>query len=273
MGFATAASLLTGGPSGLDPDTPIVEQGTSGLCSPVRDGLDLDLEKATKPKPRKRAPAGAKVAITPKKSKAPSKKVTDKLTDAAGRLGTGGIYRDSTLSVTEKKPRKPRVKKDKVEEQPKIKKGKVTKPGTEAGKEKASIKRKRSTVITGSVIPANSTGRPDVVELPTAEQELGLDKAVTRRKCWTPPKETGQLVDGACEKTGSTVRSVEPAPTPAVEPSSKSFGSLFSSFGFAQEPERPVVPQAARDCGGVVLTKRRKIEASSIHTRTERLYC
>lgn len=267
-GFATAASLLTVGPSALDPDTRNVEQGTTGLCSPPRDGLNVDSEKAMKPKPKKRAPAGGKGAIAPKKSKAPSK-LTDKLTDAAGRLKTGGIDKGSTLSVTEKKPRKPRVKKDKVEEQPKIIKGKITKPGTKAGKKEGSIKRKRSTVVTETVIAADSTGSPDVVELPTVEQELGLDKAVTRRKCWTPPKETGQLVDGACEKTRSTVQSVGLAPIPALGPSSKSFGSLFSSFGFAQEPERRMVPQIARDCDGIVLTKRRKIEASSIAYQTK----
>ncbi len=270
--FATTTSLGKVGPSGLDPDTRNGEQGTSGISPPALDSHTVDSEQAMKPKPKKRAPAGAKRATAPKRSKAPSK-VTDELTDAAGGLGAGGVCEGPIVSVTEKKLRKPRVKKDKVEGQPKIKKGRITKPGTEAGKEEASIKRKRSKVMDGAVIPADSTGSPDVVELPTAEQDLGLDKALMRRKCWTPPKETVQLVGGACERTGFAVRSVEPASVTSVEPSSKSFGSLFSSFGFAQELECRAVPQGARDFDGGVQKKRRKIEASSVHTRIERLYC
>lgn len=264
-GFATVTNLGKVGPSGLDLDTRSREQGTSGISPPALDSHTVDAEQAMKPKPKKRAPAGAKRATAPKRSKAPSK-VTDELTNTAGGLGGGGICEGPIVSVTEKKPRKPRAKKDNVEGQPKIKKGRITKPGIEAGKEGGSVKRKRSKVMDGAVIPADSTGSPDMVELPAAEQDLGLDKAVMRRKCWTPPKDSGQSVVGSCQRTGFAVRSVEPACTTSVEPSSRSFGSLFSSFGFAQELDCRAGPQVARDCDGIVLKKRRKIEASWTHT-------
>lgn len=259
---ASSTSLIQVRASVLDQTIQNGQHSASGHRFPTPETVIVDPETSTKPKPKRRVPTGSKGAVAPKKGRA-STIAADKLTGNGNGSGKQGVLEGLQASATENKPRKPRVKKDKVERQPKINRGTITKPGIEDGKEKTVVKRKRSTLLSGKAEPTGSTGSVDVVELHNAEQDLGLVKAVRRRKCWTPPKETGQLVAGACETTESTVRSVEPPPITSVEPSSKSIGSLFSSFGFAQVPEGRVVPQAARGCDSVVLTKRRRIEASS----------
>ena len=262
-GFATAASLIKEGPSGLDHVTGTGKDIASGACSLGPDNPETAPANGLKPKAKRRAPAGDKGVVAPKKPRAP-RKVTDRLTEATGRLSAGAALETSALSVTEKKPRKPRLKKDIIEGQPKIRKGKITKPGTEAGKDEASVKRKRSTISSGAVIVADSTGSPDVVELPSAKQGLGLDKAILRRKCWTPPKETNWMVGRACEKTGSTEHTGEAMHLTSLEPAARSLGALFLDHGYVHTDEAGVRPKVTRNIDSPTVTKRRRIEVCSI---------
>ena len=259
-GFATAATV---GSSGLNQINCGRKDTAGGVCSLAPGGPETELANVMKPKP-KESPAGSKGVVAARKAKV-SSKVTDKLRADAGRVGEGGIPGDSTVSVTGKKPRKPRVKKDKVESQSKIKKGRITKPGTGTGKAEAPVKRKRSSVTGVTVMSGINTGIPEVVEHITTERDLGLDKAVVRRQCWTPPKETARLVEGTYEKTGFSVQTVEASHLTFLEPSVPSLGTLFSNYGYANSHNDCVSPQVVRNVGRATATKRRKIEVSPIH--------
>jgi len=270
-GFASAASLIKAGSPGLDPDARSGVRTTKGYGSlGPADKSGLDGGEKAKTKPKKRAPAGVEGAVAPKKSRAPSKK-TKKDANTDGEVGQGPIHEEFRLPVKEKKPRKPRVRKDKDETQPKIKKGKITKPGTNDGIEKTAITKRSAAVITVSAIPDSGTNDLHVVSPPTAEQDLGLDEAVRRRKSWTPPKDTSRMTEPFNRGPGSTVESMDAAQGCPFEQPAKSFGNLCSSFGYDQPAESNFAPQVQRNIDGVALTKRRRIEASDSMRRITRL--
>ena len=92
-----------------------------------------------------------------------------------------------TAAPVEKAPRKPRAKKDATESQAKIPKGRATKASAGPRVEKAG-KSKKTAVVSSHFASAamESTDPFDISNV--SENDLLLQEAVKRRRSWTPPK-------------------------------------------------------------------------------------
>ncbi|KAI9852150.1 MAG: 5'-flap endonuclease, partial [Pleopsidium flavum] len=261
VGFASAAGLMIADSPGLGLDAPIAVLTNKGYGhSGSADKFGPDSREEGKTKPKKWAPATVEGVIAAKKSRTPSKK-TKKNANMDGVVAHATVLEEFRLPNVEKKPRKPRSKKDKDATQPKIKKGKITKPGTNDGIEKTAIKRKTTPMIKACTVPDSD---PNDFGVLTAEQDLGLDEAIRRRKSWTPPKDTSRMAEVSNKDTGSTTESMGAAQESAFEQPAKSFGNLCSSFGYDQPAQSDFAPQALRNLDGVAMTKRRRIEPENL---------
>lgn len=248
VGFATGPCLMRAGSTGLGLDAREGGRDSGEHHSPgAVDKSGFESGGMVKVTTKKRVSAGVKDVAVPKKPKAPSKK-TKKDADAGAQVGQGVAAEEFRLPVTEKKPRKPRVKKDQDKTQPQIKKGRITKPGSREGMEKKAKTKKAIMVKSSAMLDADGP-------LPV-EKELGLDEAMRRRIIWTPPKDTTPIT--VASKSGA-LPGLEPVET--AQPA-KHFGDLLSSFEYALPAQIISAQPVARKTDGAGLTKRRRIEVS-----------
>ena len=160
-------------------------------------------------------------------------------------------------------PKKSRKKKSKNESelQMTIKKAKVTKPGSVISRKKAvGPVKKAKEVVSAHFQPPASTQEEDLAAKKEF-RDLCLEKAITRRREWTPCDDTAP--DPAPQNDSEI--SVGPAlliDVPlANEPPIAGFGNLLGDFGFAQkEDSLVVISESTRQGNGEAIVKRRKIE-------------
>ncbi|KAF6226217.1 hypothetical protein HO133_009083 [Letharia lupina] len=160
-------------------------------------------------------------------------------------------------------PKKSRKKKskDESEAQTTIKKTKITKPGAgNAGKKAAGPTKKAKEVVPAPPRPPASTQEEDL-RAKEEFRDLCLEKAITRRKEWTPCKNTAPDPT-LSENPKKSVDSELPVDeTLAKQPLTAGFGNLLGNFGFAQKEDSSVVIcESTRQGNGEAIVKRRKIE-------------
>lgn len=158
--------------------------------------------------------------------------------------------------------KKVRKQNSKDESQTKIKKAKVTKPGTvnERAKSKKSPKlsKKASKAATTETQPPIT--EKDVTKLAGDQWDLGLEEAISRRKDWTPVKDSSEDA-GPLQDATISLKSPSAIALPQDDPLSVRFGSLLDDYGFAQESRNAVVQaKSTRVLEKGVIAKRRKIE-------------
>jgi Slx4 endonuclease len=137
---------------------------------------------------------------------------------------------EPNAALAEKPPRKPRAKKDATEIQSKMPKGRVTKASTGSRTEKAAGK-KRTPVVSSHFASAamESTDPFDVSNI--SENDLLLQEAVKRRRCWTPPKTTtdpSSITITPAEKDGEA-----PSLSSVSGDKQKTITDLFRNFGYS----------------------------------------
>lgn len=164
---------------------------------------------------------------------------------------------EASENLPPKKPRRKGVIKGE-EAQTKIKKAKITKPGTAREKKattETSLKKKAKVLAKKSDLPLPVIGNIASTEKPL---DLCLVEALRRRRDWTPTEDTVRDIAGGSSK------SIE---TPSVESQgakilpSTGFGSLVGRFGFAQQNESSAIATGApRLANGEAIVKRRKVE-------------
>ena len=160
-------------------------------------------------------------------------------------------------------PKKSRKKKnkDESEAQTTIKKAKITKPGAVSSRKKAvgSTKKAKETV-SAPLRPPASTQEEDL-RAKEEFRDLCLEKAVTRRKRWTPCKDTAPdstLQEDSEKSIGHNLFIDTPSTN---EPPVARFGNLLGDFGFAQKGDSSVlISENTRQGTGEAMVKRRKIE-------------
>ena len=160
-------------------------------------------------------------------------------------------------------PKKSRKKKSKNESelQMTIKKAKVTKPGSVRSRKKAvGPVKKAKEVVSAPFQPLASTQEEDLAAKKEF-RDLCLEKAITRRREWTPCEDTAP--DPAPQNNSEI--SVDPALSKDIplanEPPIAGFGNLLGDFSFAQkEDSLVVISESTRQGNGEAIVKRRKIE-------------
>lgn len=160
-------------------------------------------------------------------------------------------------------PKKSRKKKskDESEAQTTIKKTKIIKPGAmKSGQKAVGSTKKSKEVISGPLRPPASTQEEDL-RAKEEFRDLCLEKAITRRKEWTPCKDTAPdstLADDSRKPVDPKLLVDTPL---ANEPPTARFGNLLGDFGFPQTEGSPVVIcENPRQENGEAMVKRRKIE-------------
>ncbi|CAF9943032.1 MAG: 5'-flap endonuclease [Alectoria fallacina] len=160
-------------------------------------------------------------------------------------------------------PKKTRKKKnkDESEAQTTIKKTKIIKPGAvKSGKIAVGSTKKGKAAVSVLLRPPASTQEEDL-RAREEFRDLCLEKAITRRKEWTPCKDTAPdpILQYDFEK------SIDPkvlVDAPSVsEPLISRFGNLLGDFGFAQKEGTSVgICETTRQGNDEAMMKRRKIE-------------
>lgn len=160
-------------------------------------------------------------------------------------------------------PKKSRKKKSKdgSEAQTTIKKTKITKPGAmNTGKKTVGSRKKVTEVVAAPLGHPASTQEEDLRAIEEF-RDLCLEKAITRKKEWTPSKDTAAdpTLPDDCEKSGDPKFLLD---TPsATKPVIARFGNLQGDFGFSKKEDSSIVTcKATRHGNGEVVIKRRKIE-------------
>ncbi|CAF9929724.1 5'-flap endonuclease [Imshaugia aleurites] len=160
-------------------------------------------------------------------------------------------------------PKKSRKKKskDEIEVQTTIKKTKITKPGAVNSCKKAAGSTKKANKVISAQLRAPASTQEEDLRAKQGFQELCLEKAITRRKEWTPCKDTAPdptLLEDF-EKSGDS-KLLGDTPL-ANDPPTSRFGNLLGDFGFAQkEDSSAIVCETTRQENGEAILKRRKIE-------------
>lgn len=178
-------------------------------------------------------------------------------------LEMAASVQDSVKTSTRKKPRN-KMPKDEGEAQTKIKKTKITKPGAA----QSARKTKKVTVATKkpqeavAEIPEGLTSTQAEDFRARAEfRGLCLEKAITRRQEWTPPKNT--LENGGYSIGNEKSTGPEPLldmPVANDAPVTR-FADFLGDFGFAQEDNGSiVVREVTRQDHGEAVIKRKRIE-------------
>lgn len=192
-------------------------------------------------------------------------------TDLQNRIGKAAKIkkpaiekRDNVVTGPKKeKSEKKRRKKTKGEEQTTIKKTKITKPISVAGKKTIlGAVRKNAEDVKQSVVKA-SANMLDKAVYPVDKEpvDLGLVEAVRRRRAWTPIEDTvhgssiikdDSITPCALFHTGECAN--EETPTSGFENLIANYGYAKNEDGLLSEPEN------TKDRRGEALSKRRKIE-------------
>ena len=209
----------------------------------IMDGQDNVLAK---PAPVKKPRASCK------------KSIVTEVPPAKSTILENGIKSIETIGAAPVK--KPRAKKAKDNGQTKLPKGKVVKPitveelGEAARRKKSSTKRKSDDVeLLQAGNAAGCNGPPE---------PLGLDKAITRRRDWTPVEDrNNETVD---KRPGWN--SADPYFTnvdlTTESPAANNLGAHLSNYGYQKIADIGAAPPnvAVRSLNGQAPTKRRKLE-------------
>lgn len=259
LGFASASSLLR---------QAFREEGSRSPQIPVRAELAEKKDQQSCDKPAAKGKKAAvrreqEEAIVAKKPRAPPKKVTVREASNKTPIKANKPYAAERVETSEAHVvEKSRTKRRKDEAQTKIQKTKITKPGAinDAAKERKAAKTSKS----NKVEETEESGSVALVKKKEASEAstkpLNLEKAVKRRRDWTPTKDTSldftRLVD---DKEMSDV-SITMQTLKNNLPDSQ-FGNVLGDFGYVQ-PSHSSTPAPAilRDVNGKGLTKRRKVE-------------
>ena len=251
-GFASASTLLRR-------SRPVDSTNGSGLS------VNYDLQssgRVTEQEPKdlgadqkKPPPAFKKPRVIPEKSR----QDVQEMVSGVATAPKANVAEDAGILA----PKKSRKKKSKSESelQMTIKKAKVTKPSSVISRKKAACSiKKAKEVVSAPWQPPASTQEEDLVAKKEF-RDLCLEKAITRRREWTPCEDTAP--DPAPQNDSEI--SVGPAHLTDIpltkEPPIAGFGNLLGDFGFAQnEDSLVVVSESTRQGSGEAMVKRRKIE-------------
>ena len=258
-GFASASSLLPQGRSNSENASTIELErlGSEELC-----GLQKGKDPHSKSKTAKVRPEEVPTFRKPKASRG---------VQADPRQRNAVITESKVFEVCAKDnetlaPKKSHKKKstESNEAQTKIKKSKITKPGTskvvDRPKKTSPLTRKPSEVISAASEPLMGTQAEDA-RAREEFRDLCLEKAIPSRKDWTPVKDTLQSkihIDAIEEHPVSAPHSNIPG---ANELSDTCFGKLMGDYGFAQKIKCAATSfEGIRKRDGESIVKRRKIE-------------
>lgn len=158
-------------------------------------------------------------------------------------------------------------KQSRKEEQAKIKKAKVTKPGAfTAGSKRCEGKATEDrSDKSGVELQKADTGEAKDSLAATNEDDLGLTEALKRRKDWTPAKKPFDKTISSGETEASWFALVPSVPPSNITLPHTGFGKLVEDFGYAEAKCATVTkPIGTRSVSGECGTKRRKLDVSSL---------
>lgn len=260
LGFTSASSLLCHAYPEERSRSPIIAKTEELVEKKNQQSCDKPPAKRKKAATRREEEGGS----VPKKPRAPRQKVTVSRAGKEAPTETDTAYAAERVKAS-KVPvvKKGHTKRLKDEAQTKIKKTKITKPGaindtTKATKttKTAKPKKAKETEESGSVALIKKKEASEATTEP-----MKLQRAVKRRRDWTPSKDS--LIDftrlvnkGASPDTSITIQTPLKSDLPAGQ-----FGSVLGDFGYVQpSPSSMPAPTILRDVHGEGLTKRRKVE-------------
>ncbi|KAL9136587.1 MAG: hypothetical protein Q9175_002206 [Cornicularia normoerica] len=257
-GFASASTLLRKARS-VDEARPPLSIDCLGLSD--KHGVQSS-EQVTKQQPKGLGGDDKKVPPAFKKPRVVQEQRPQSFQEKVARTATV-LPANAVESADILAPKKSRKKKSKSESesQTTIRKTKVTKPGAGNSDKKAvGSTKKAKEVVSAPLRPPASTQEEDL----RAKEEfrgLCLERAISRRKEWTPCKDTApdSALQEDIEKSVNPILLVD---TPlANEPLISRFGDLLGGFGFAQkEDSSGVTCESSRQGNGEAILKKRKIE-------------
>ena len=159
------------------------------------------------------------------------------------------------------KKRRKRKSKNESELQMTIKKAKVTKPGSVISRKKAvGPGKKAKEVVSAPFQPPASTQEEDLAAKKEF-RDLCLEKAITRRREWTPCEDTAPDPAPQNDSKISVGHALLTDIPSANEPPIAGFGNLLGDFGFAQKEDSLLfISESTRQGNGEAIVKRRKIE-------------
>ena len=258
-GFASASSLLSQEHSNSKDASRVgVESFESGILFGLRQEDDLHSKSMTaKLRPEK--------VPTCKKSKVSREGQAGSLQrDAAiTQLKVSKVCeRDNETLAPKKRHKKKSTEGD--DTQTKIKKSRITKPGAPKG----AVKPKKTSTLTLKPSEATSAAPEPLIGTQAEDakareefRDLCLEKAIPRRKNWTPVKDTVQSRIHIDAIEGHPL-SATPTDIPEANASSDTcFGKLIGDYSFAQKIQCAESSfEGIRKADGESMVKRRKIE-------------
>lgn len=184
--------------------------------------------------------------------------VQEKATHAAA--AQSAISVDNADILAPKKTRK-KKNKDESEVQTTIKKTKVTKPGAiKSAKKAVGSTKKAKEVVSAPLGPPASTQEEDL-RAKEEFRDLCQEKAIPRRKEWTPCKDTAPDHPLSEDSEKSVDPKLHVDTNLAKEPLITRFGNLLGDFGFSQKDNSSgVICGTTRQVNGEAMVKKRKIE-------------
>jgi hypothetical protein len=252
-----------------------------------------DGDSKPKPKPRKSMADKDMTARDPE-LRLPAPKISPYFPPDIADAPVQGESADAAPKLTKSgKPRKPRAKKEKAEgdAEPKPKKTRVTKP--KAGAKGAGKSQREDACIASAYLGEGADGSTtprlatllsetnhdlveedvSVWELPQSPQPrkkraprqklpdtvaggLDLQEAVSRRRDWTPPRDTA-IASAFTDSVGKENKQTE------LDADNGNFTHMISNFTYAQPPSMPTtVTTTTSITETIATTKRRRVEVS-----------
>jgi hypothetical protein len=259
----------------------------------VASTVDGDLKPKPKPRPRKPKTAAQEtttIATNDPELRLPAPKISPFFPTEGPETSIEPPTKpsDSEPKLTKSgKPRKPRAKKEKTEGEdalPKPRKPRVTKPKVNAKvvgdvpRENACVESAhfRNDDVLATSGPANVEDSPledsSIWEVPQSPQpkkkrapkqrppapvleSLDLDEAVSRRRDWTPPRDTARA-SPFTDSVGKENKQVD------ADAEHGGFNHMISNFAYAQSLPAQITATTASTMGVKAVTKRRRVEVS-----------
>lgn len=255
-GFASASTLLR-----REGSIDAVGSRSASRRPGISKRYDLQSDDAVTTQPKRREGEQAKVPAFKKPRIVHEKRPKLVQEEVPRTAAVRSAESAGTADILAHRKTRKKKHKDGNEAQTTIKKTKIIKPGAmNSGKKVVTSTKRAKDVISTAVRPPASTQEEDV-RAKEEFKELCLEKAITRRKEWTPCKDTASAPTLAID----IEKSVDPKPfvdTPSAnEPPISRFGNLLGSFGFSQEGgDSLITSESTRQGNGEAIVKRRKIE-------------
>lgn len=200
-----------------------------------------------------------------KKPKASRREQADPLQRDGGitQLGVSEVCTRDNETLASKKARKKKST-ESNEVQTKIKKNKITKPGAskrvDKSKNSSTLTRKPSEAKSAASEPLTGTQAEDA-QAREEFRDLCLEKAIPRRKDWTPVKDSAQSrinVDAIERHPGSAPSSNSPEANESID---TCFGKLMDDYNFREQIKCAATrSEGISNRDGESIVKRRKIE-------------